>query len=194
MTALTARYDKALAYAADLHRTQVRKGTTIPYLSHLLAVSSLVLEAGGDEQLAIAGLLHDALEDQGHATSHEEISYRFGQRCADIVLACSHSEYGGGEPEDLLERWRWRRERYLAHLADAPDDVLLVSRADKLHNARAIEADLRDIGPALWTRFRTGVEGQLWYYGALTDLFEQRLPGGQSTSLRAALTAIKADA
>ncbi len=180
---MSARFDAALLYAAQLHRTQLRKGTTVPYLSHLLSVSSLVLEAGGDEDQAIAGLLHDALEDQGSHTSHAEIGRRFGARVADIVLACSHSEYGDGEPADPLKSWRWRRERYLEHLAVAPDEVLLVSRADKLHNARAIQADLLTVGPAVWGRFRTGVRGQRWYYSSLSAVYSRRLPGAQSVLL-----------
>ncbi len=191
MTALTARYDEGLSYAADLHRTQVRKGTAIPYLAHLLGVSSLVLEAGGDEDQAIAGLLHDAVEDQGQQTSYEEIARRFGERAAGIVLACSHSEYGGDEPTDPIERWRWRREQYLAHLKQAPLDVLMVSRADKLHNARAIVLDLDEHRAAVWSRFRTGAEGQLWYYGCLADIFTRRIPGPQTRALVAAVDAMR---
>lgn len=192
MTALTGRYDEALLYAAELHRTQARKGTTIPYLGHLVGVSSLVLEAGGDEDQAIAGLLHDAIEDQGHLTSHQEIARRYGERVAGIVLACSHSEYGGDEPTDPIERWRWRREQYLAHLEQAPLDVLMVSRADKLHNARAIVVDLDEHGDAVWSRFRTGAEGQLWYYGSLAEIFTRRIPGAQTRALTSAVDAMRA--
>jgi len=192
VTALTGRYDEALLYAAELHRTQARKGTTIPYLAHLVGVSSLVLEAGGDEDQAIAGLLHDAIEDQGHLTSHQEIARRYGERVAGIVLACSHSEYGGDEPTDPIERWRWRREQYLAHLEQAPLDVLMVSRADKLHNARAIVVDLDEHGDAVWSRFRTGAEGQLWYYGSLAEIFTRRIPGAQTRALTSAVDAMRA--
>lgn len=192
MTALTTRYDEALLYAAELHRTQVRKGTTIPYLAHLVGVSSLVLEAGGDEDQAIAGLLHDAIEDQGHQTSYDEIARRFGDRVAGIVLACSHSEYGGEEPTDPGERCRWRREQYLAHLETASLDVLMVSRADKLHNARAIVLDLDDHGDAVWSRFRTGAEGQLWYYTGLAKIFTRHIPGPQTRALTSAVDAMRA--
>ncbi len=167
---LTGRFTDALGYAVELHGEQVRNGTDIPYVSHLLAVASLVLEAGGDEDEAIAGLLHDAAEDQGGQVTLERIRSRFGDRVAAIVAACS----------DTLEQekppWEARKRAYLAHLDQATPSVLLVSSADKLHNARAILADYREIGEALWRRFRGGRDGTLWYYRALVDAFGRARP------------------
>jgi GTP pyrophosphokinase len=145
---LTERFEEALAFAARLHNAQVRKGTGIPYVSHLLAVASIALEHGADEDEAIAALLHDAVEDQGGDTARQEIRRRFGERVAAIVDGCTDAETTPKPP------WRERKERYVAHVADAPPSVRLVSAADKLHNARAILADLRATGDAVWGRFK----------------------------------------
>ena len=169
--ALTSRYDEALAFASELHREQERKGSHIPYLTHLLSVSALVIEGGGDEEQAIAGLLHDALEDQGNKTSYDDLAERFGTRVADIVRACSDTEVVPKPP------WRVRKEAYLAHLPDEPDEVLLVSLSDKLHNARSMALDLGTAGPAMWDRFSAGRDEQLWYLSSLLGVFEARLPG-----------------
>jgi hypothetical protein len=149
----------------------VRKGTRIPYLSHLLAVSALVLEHGGDETAALAALLHDVVEDGGGLRALAEIDERFGTDVAAIVEGCSDTT--SLDKED----WTLRKTRYLRHLESAPPDVLLVSAADKLHNARSILADLREHGDDLWTRFNSSPPQQLWYYGALRDTFRRRLPG-----------------
>jgi (p)ppGpp synthase/HD superfamily hydrolase len=130
MTALGPRFDEALAYAADAHAGQVRKGTSIPFVAHLLAVTALVLEDDGDEDHAIAALLHDAPEDAGGRDRLDDIRRRFGDRVADIVEACSDTF------EVPKPAWRPRKERYLTHLETAPDDVLRVSLADKVHNLR----------------------------------------------------------
>lgn len=174
---LTTRFDDALHYAADLHRRQTRKGTRVPYISHLLAVTSLVLEDGGDEDQAIAALLHDAVEDQGGMDTLEEIRQRFGERVARIVLACSDSFITPKPP------WRERKEKYLAHLADAPADVLRVSLADKVHNARSILGDLRQNGQAVWGRFNGGRAGTLWYYQELARIFQQVRPSPLASEL-----------
>src|SRR5690606_28697568 len=142
------------SYALALHGRHARKGTRIPYASHLLAVAALVLEDGGDEDYAIAALLHDAIDDQ--AASPAELRARFGERVARIVVACTDNE---GDPEPP---WRVRKERYLAHIADAPADVRRVSCADKLHNARAILRDYRTEGEALWSRFNAGRDEVMW--------------------------------
>lgn len=163
---LSSRYDAALAYAADAHRHQVRKGTGVPYLSHLLAVSGLVLEAGGDEDEAIAALLHDAVEDQG-AWRQDDIAARFGARVAGIVAECSAEAKDG-------RSWQQRKEAYLAHLAVASRSALLVSLADKLHNCRSLLADLRRDGVATFDRFNAGVAEQRWYVGALLAAYEAR--------------------
>lgn len=168
LTVLGARFAAAVMYASHLHRAQPRKNTNIPYISHLLGVASLVLEQGGDEEEAIAALLHDALEDQWEQTSEEIIRAQFGDKVARIVVACSDSL--GGEKKD----WKVRKEAYLEHLAAQPDEVLRVSLADKLHNARAIVADLRTEGDSLWDRFTGDPKQQAWYYGALLEVFQKR--------------------
>jgi len=157
---LTPRYEQALVFAAAAHRHQRRKGTDIPYISHPLAVSALVLEHGGSEDEAIAALLHDVVEDCGVTLG--EISARFGTRVADIVEGCSDSL----SPDPTTKApWKQRKEAYLAHLEHASPSELLVSAADKLHNARCVLADFLEVGNALWNRFRTGSKDDiLWYY------------------------------
>lgn len=167
---LSPQFEEALVFAARLHADQKRKGTEIPYVSHLLGVASLVIENGGDETEAIAALLHDAVEDQGGASTLEEIRRRFGDRVAEIVAGCTDAETVPKPP------WRERKERYVAHLAETTASVRFVSSADKLHNARAILGDYRRIGDDLWNRFTGGREGTLWYYRALVDAF--RAAGG----------------
>jgi (p)ppGpp synthase/HD superfamily hydrolase len=159
------RFGRALRFARSLHRDQRRKGTTIPYVAHLLAVAALVLEHGGDEDEAIAALLHDAVEDQGGAATRERIRRRFGARVARIVDGCSDGEPGPGRRG--REDWRHRKEHTLAGLGRASRSVLLVAAADKLHNARAVLEDYRRDGEALWTRFNGGRDGTLWYYRSL---------------------------
>lgn len=155
---LSGRFEEALVYAARLHAGQARKGTSIPYIAHLLAVAAIVLEHGGNEDEAIAALLHDAIEDQGGAATRAEIRRRFGETVVQIVDGCSDAETMPKPP------WRPRKEAYLAHLRQASPSVRLVSAADKLHNARAILADYRAIGDTLWQRFSGRKEGTLWYY------------------------------
>jgi GTP pyrophosphokinase len=162
---LSPRFEDALVFAARLHATQARKGTTIPYVAHLLAVAGLVLEQGGDEDTAIAALLHDAVEDQGGAATREAIRAHFGDRVTAIVDGCTDAETIPKPP------WRARKEAYLAHLPAASAEVRLVSAADKLHNARAVLADYRVGGEAVWERFNGGREGTLWYYRALVTAF-----------------------
>ncbi|MBN9391691.1 MAG: HD domain-containing protein [Chloroflexi bacterium] len=171
MTVLTKRYNEAFKMAARLHAKQFRKGTAIPYLSHLMAVSSLVLEQGGSEDEAIAALLHDAVEDQGGAPVLEEIRRTFGPVVAEIVEGCSDTDVVPKPP------WRERKETYIAHVALASPSVRLVSAADKLHNARAILADYRALGDALWSRFNPGKDDILWYYTGLVAAFRQAEPG-----------------
>jgi len=163
---LTARFGSALTLAHELHAGQFRKGTAIPYVSHVLAVAGIVLDYGGDEDEAIAALLHDAVEDCGGAPVLADIRCRFGDCVAGIVAACSDTDQMPKPP------WQARKEAYLAHLRDAPASVRLVSAADKLHNARAILADYRQIGNALWDRFNATKAQTLWYYRALVEAFE----------------------
>ncbi len=164
---LTARFTRAVAYAARLHAEQKRKGTDRPYIAHLLGVASIVLEHGGDEDTAIAALLHDVVEDQGGRPRLGEIRRKFGARVARIVDGCTDA-YTDPKPP-----WRPRKERYIAHLAEAPAEERLVSAADKLHNAREVLSDYRRIGDALWSRFQGGKEGTLWYYRALLEALRQ---------------------
>ncbi|BBK35341.1 hypothetical protein STAQ_04190 [Allostella sp. ATCC 35155] len=189
---LGTRFDAALAYARQAHANQTRKGTRVPYIAHLLAVAATVLEYGGDEDLAIAGLLHDAVEDQGGLPRLADIRDRFGERVADIVLACSDSQAtdGGAKPP-----WRQRKLDYLQHLDAAGGDVLLVSLADKVHNARSILRDLRTagVGASVWGRFNASAADTIAYYAALADTFRRRLPGQLSDELGEIVGAIAAD-
>jgi (p)ppGpp synthase/HD superfamily hydrolase len=169
--ALTDRFDDALAYASRLHREQTRKGSDIPYVAHLLAVCSLVIEHGGSEDQAIAALLHDAAEDQGGEPRLSEIRARYGAAVADIVADCTDA---WTEPKPP---WRPRKEAYLAALPSKPPASLLVSLADKTHNASAILGDYRELGDKLWDRFNGGREGTIWYYRSLSEVFDKVMPG-----------------
>jgi GTP pyrophosphokinase len=162
---LSPRFEEALAFAAELHREQVRKGTAVPYMAHLMAAASLALEHGATEDEAIAAVLHDAVEDQGGAATQEAIRQRFGPAVADIVAGCTDTDQTPKPP------WRARKEAYIAHLASASPSVRLVSLCDKVHNARTILADYRTSGEALWARFTGGKNGTLWYYRALVEAF-----------------------
>ena len=157
------KLQRAFAYAAKMHAGQARKGTTVPYLSHLMAVTSLVLEAGGDEEMAIAALLHDVVEDCGGMPRLREIRKQFGARVARIVEGCTDS-FGEPKPE-----WIDRKRGYLEEVTHADAETRLVSASDKLHNVRTILADYRKDGDAIWTRFNGKKEGTLWYYRALSD-------------------------
>jgi len=170
------RLAEAAAFAFALHGDQLRKGTEIPYIAHLMSVAALVLEHGGDQDQAIAGLLHDAIEDHG-AQQEPVIRKRFGDRVADMARACTDSSACPKPP------WHERKERYIEHLEQVGEDVLLVSACDKLHNARAIVADLATHGQGLFGRFAGGREGTLWYYGTLAAVFSRRLPGKLSGEL-----------
>ncbi len=157
------KFERALVYAARLHGDQYRKGTGVPYVTHLLAVAAIVGENGGTEDEVVAALLHDAPEDRGGEARLDDIRVRFGERVAEIVAGCTDT-YEVPKPP-----WRERKEQYLAHLATAPEPVRLVSAADKLHNARSVLADYRAVGEYLWERFTGGREGTLWYYRAVVE-------------------------
>jgi (p)ppGpp synthase/HD superfamily hydrolase len=183
------RLHEALDYAAEAHNGQVRKQTTIPYLAHLLGVCSLVLDYGGDEDQAIAALLHDVIEDCGE--SHRQaVPERFGARVGMIVEGCTD-----GTPDETGAKapWRDRKEAYLAHLRAAPADVLLVSACDKLHNARAIVADRRVVGDAVFDRFKAGRDGTVWYYRELAGIFSDRLSASHSLSIELSTTIAQLD-
>jgi (p)ppGpp synthase/HD superfamily hydrolase len=173
---LTSRFQQAFAAAGELRATQVRKGTAVPYLAHLMSVAALVLEHGGAEDTAIAALLHDAVEDSDDgAAVAERIRAEFGDRVHDIVMGCSDATAVPGRPKPP---WRERKAAYIDRLTRENDaDVLLVSACDKLHNARSIVADLRSIGPAAWDRFsQPDPQSQLWYYKSLAHCYHDRVP------------------
>ncbi len=180
---LTERFDDAFRYAHRLHRAQTRKGTPIPYISHLMTVAALVVEHGGNEDQAIAGLLHDAAEDQGGVQTLAEIRTIFGDTVAEIVSDCTDT---WKEPKPP---WRERKEVYLATLPSKPVQSLLVSLADKTHNAEAILFDFRDLGDPLWDRFTGGAEGTRWYYNELVDVLSDAMPGRLSDRLSRAVAA-----
>ena len=167
---LTQRLGQALALAVQAHDGQMRKGTAIPYIAHPMGVASIALEFGASEDQAIAALLHDALEDGGPHYA-PLIEAQFGAGVLALVQACTD---GVPDASGAKADWGERKRAYLAHLAEAPDEVLLVSGADKLHNARAIVSDLITIGSDVFKRFKAGREGTLWYYRALADVFTRR--------------------
>ena len=159
------KFEDALIYATQLHRDQTRKGSDIPYVTHLLAVAAIVGENEGTESEVVAALLHDAPEDRGGKDRLEDIRSRYGDEVAEIVDGCTDT-YENPKPD-----WWPRKEAYINHVAKAPPSVRLVSAADKLHNARSILADLRAIGDELWDRFTGAKEGTLWYYRALIEAY-----------------------
>jgi len=167
---LTQRFAQGLELAIRAHNGQVRKGTSIPYIAHPMAVAAIALEHGADEDLAIAALLHDAVEDGGADYEHE-IRERFGSRVADLVMGCTD-----GVPDATGQKppWKQRKQQYLAHLELVTSDVLLVSGSDKLHNARAILADLHTVGVSVFDRFTASREETLWYYTSLSEIFIRR--------------------
>jgi len=162
--ALTSRFADALVFAAQLHQNQKRKGPEeIPYIAHLLTVAGIVIEYGGTEDEAIAALLHDAIEDQGGAPVRDLIQRRFGQEVTKIVDGCTDTDQTPKPP------WRERKEKYVAHLRDAPPSTLLVATADKLANARSLVMDFRKAGHRLWDRFNAGRDDTLWYYRSILE-------------------------
>lgn len=174
------RLAEAATFAVTIHARQTRKGSGIPYIGHLLGVASLVLEHGGDEDQAIAGLLHDAIEDAG-AEQEAAIADRFGPRVAGIVRTCTDADTVPKPP------WLARKQAYIAHLDTADRDALLVSACDKLHNARAIVSDLRHHGQAVYDRFTGGQAGTVWYYRTLSETFSRLLPGPLAAELAQAV-------
>jgi (p)ppGpp synthase/HD superfamily hydrolase len=190
---LTDRYKQALQFAADVHEGQTKKGSGVAYLSHLLSVSALVIENDGDEDEAIAGLLHDSVEDQGdnYESRHgarppsgrgalkQDIEKLFGPRVRDLVMHCTDDEYlpeGKPSQKGSPEEWKARKKAYLEKLTRQPDTgALRVSCADKLHNARAILVDYQTAGDEVWQRFRAKSKAeQLWYYRSLAGVLSQR--------------------
>jgi (p)ppGpp synthase/HD superfamily hydrolase len=175
---LSTRFDHALSYTSMIHRIQVRKGSGIPYISHLLGVASITLEFGGNEDQAIAALLHDAAEDQGGEVRLNDIRITFGEAVEKIVRDCSDS-LGEKKPANEGDRkveWRLRKEAYLSTLPKKPASSLLVSLADKTHNSEAIVTDVHRSGPSVWGRFTGGQDGTIWYYQELLKFFAAKLP------------------
>jgi (p)ppGpp synthase/HD superfamily hydrolase len=164
---LTERFQQALNYAYELHKDQYRKGSEIPYLTHLMTVASLVLENGGDEDQAIAALLHDAVEDQGGLPTLNKIRENFGDYVADLVDGCTDA-YTHPKPP-----WEERKTAYINKLKSAEDAILLISLADKVHNARTILLELQSGNLDIWKIFKGGKEGTINYYRRLAEVFDQ---------------------
>ena len=169
---LSSRFSEALRGAADLHAKQARKGTTIPYIAHLLGVVSIALHHGADEDEAIGALLHDAIEDApqelGANWVRNWLGFRFGERVLEIVEGCTDTDI------KAKPSWRTRKEAYIAKLPKEPASVLLVSMSDKLHNASAILSDYRELGDKLWGRFdpEAGKAGVIGYYRGLVTAYQ----------------------
>jgi (p)ppGpp synthase/HD superfamily hydrolase len=172
----------------EKHAGQTRKASTIPYIAHLMGVASTVLEFGGDEDLAIAALLHDVVEDCGGAPMLKEVRRRFGARVAKVVDGCTDADTDPKPP------WRERKENYIRHLKTADVETRLVSAADKLNNVRSILSDYRNVGEAVWERFNGGRDGTLWYYRALVDEFLRRTPNRLIRELELAVKELEATA
>ena len=165
----------ALNWANEKHWYQTRKGTDIPYFSHLMMVAALVMEVGGSKDEVIAALLHDVIEDCDDVEK-EDVAARFGDRVAAIVEGLSDASAKAGEEK---QSWKSRKDAYLAHLQNSDDtSILLVSNADKLHNARCILRDLEDpeVGAKLWDRFSSSADENLWYYETLVEIFTRKSP------------------
>ena len=171
VTTLGPRFQEALAMAANLHAAQKRKMTGVPYISHLLSVTALVLQGGGDEDEAIAALLHDAAEDQGGEQTLAVIREKFGDKVADIVASCSDTFVSPKPP------WRERKQDHIEHLRGASPAVHRVVLADKLHNARSLLRDLRENGGEMWDFFKGGKEGTLWYFNSLYEVLSETCEG-----------------
>ncbi len=182
---LSPKFTEALVYATHVHGGQLRKKTKIPYIGHLLGVTAIAMEYGADETEAIAALLHDAVEDCGGPERQREIEEKFGREVGEIVAGCTDTDQMPKPP------WRERKEKYIAHLASASDSTLLVSAADKLHNAQAILHNLREEGDEVWTRFKGGKEGALWYYRSLVTAFRKHGDGALLDELDRVVTEIE---
>lgn len=188
---LTSRFDSALRFASELHHAQFRKGTNIPYMAHLMSVAALVLEAGGNEDQAIAALLHDAMEDQGGRPTLNKIRELFGDRVANTVEECSDSD---AEDPEHKKSWHDRKRAYITHVAHASPDALLVSLADKLHNARSVLSDYRIHGDNLFLRFNkeASKQDQLDHYRALETAFRKtEAPPGMVDELGRVVTELE---
>jgi (p)ppGpp synthase/HD superfamily hydrolase len=183
---LTSRFDEAFAYARLLHNKQTRKQSQTPYISHLMSVSSLVLEHSGDEDQAIAALLHDAAEDCGGTETLEIIRTRFGEAVAQIVADCTDSY------DQIKSPWKPRKLAYISKLPHKPKSSLLVSLADKTHNAECIYSDWLVLGDLVYDRFSVERDETLWYYREMSNIFQAGHPGPLANRLERAVIALKA--
>lgn len=188
---LTDRFVEAVTVAHSVHDGEARKGTHVPYLAHPLGVAALVLEDGGDEDEAIAAVLHDTVEHAQDAETarqvHRRIVEEFGELVGDLVLACTDYDPYSGE----RGQWKERKQRYLDHLDTTPVSTLRISAAEKLHNAAAILRDLRIDGDAVWDRLEHGRDGQLWYYRQLADRLADVAGGPLVRELNETVTAME---
>lgn len=182
----TDRLVQAFGLTVQLHSRQRRKTRPVPYLSHLLAVAALVIEAGGDEDDLIAALLHDAVEDQGGAPTLETIRNQFGARVAEIVTGCTETDLFPKPP------WRERKETYLRHMEEASPPVLRIALADKLHNARDLLGSVKTEGTGVLTRFNSEPKEQIWFFSSLVEVFRRRSPGRQAEELAETVEALRA--
>lgn len=185
MVVLSPRFADAVRYAMDAHKDQMRKGTDVPYISHLLAVASIVLDDGGSEDEAVAALLHDAAEDQGGRARLHDIRERFGDRVAHIVEGCTDSWSGQKEP------WMERKTQYVEHARRLDAATLRVSAADKVHNTYGILRDLRTFGDSVWERFNAPADDILWYYDALVRAYREAGGGHLVDELERVVRGIK---
>jgi GTP pyrophosphokinase len=190
---LSGRFDAALLFAHRVHHDQARKGTQVPYVAHVLGVAGIVLEYGGTEPQAIGGLLHDSIEDAplelGATGVRRIIADQFGADVLRIVEACTDTDV---QPKP---DWIARKRAYLEHLPDAPEEAVLVSAADKLHNVRAIRRDFRAVGELLWLRFNPDAAkpGILGYYRALVGVFNAMWPHPIVADLDREMTSLEAE-
>jgi len=171
MNSYSERYDAALALAASAHAGQTRKGSTIPYIVHLVHVSVVLIRYGFPEDVAIAGLLHDIVEDQDYPLS--DIEARFGLAVAEMVAAATEQKKEAGRPR----RWEDRKREALDHIRQAGADAVAVKAADVLCNTRAMASALRQNGPSVWDHFSRGPEQSMWYYRSLADIARERMAG-----------------
>jgi GTP pyrophosphokinase len=185
MMQLSDRFAEAVRYANEAHREQARKGTEIPYISHLIAVASFVLDDGGSEDEAIAAVLHDTPEDQGGRPRLEDIRRRFGDKVARIVEGCTDSWDTPKKP------WIERKRPYVDHARSLDRETLRVSAADKVHNAYCILRDLRSGGDEVWKRFNVGQDDILWYYDALVRAYREAGGGHLVDELERVVRGIK---
>ncbi len=165
------RIIRAINVAAFAHRNDVRKGTDIPYVSHVFGVMHFVSQVTDDEDVLIGALFHDIFEDVAEEYSAEQMAADFGERVVELVR--------GVTKEDSIGSWQGRADAYLAHLREAEEGSVFIAAADKLHNLLSIHADLDTIGDDLWGRFNSPVERQVWWYRSVCDVVQERLPGNQ---------------